>query len=298
MSAVEESLRQKIRELEQQLAARENLLHTYRLQLTKTNKQLEALISQVNHELKAAHQIQKWLSPTELPKITGFEFSTKFSPGLKQGGDYFDIFEHEDRFKFGVILSSASGYGVSALFLSILMKISSRLESRKGFTPGESLEKIFFEMKPQLGAQDRAHLFFGLFDRRTFELHYAAVGDVLVYRQRFKQDRLEDLSPHSEGLHAQHLGQVQTQKVSLEAQDRLILVSPGVVLAENQRGEVFGRDRLISAIRSRAKAAVHDLRNEILFQVEQFTGQVEAIRDRTVLVVEIKESMIKLVERS
>lgn len=115
MSAIEESLRLKVRELEQQLATKENLLHSYRLQLTKTNQQLEKLISQVNQELKVAQALQKVLSPTEIPQISGFEFSTKFIPGTKNGGDYFDIFEHEDRLRFGLILSTASGYGISAL---------------------------------------------------------------------------------------------------------------------------------------------------------------------------------------
>src|SRR4051812_3967350 len=93
-------LEEPIKELESELADRNRDLATFRSELSKANTQLEKFIKQVAQELKIAGLIQKALVPTEFPNIPGFEFSTKFVPSSISGGDYFDIFEHEDKFRF------------------------------------------------------------------------------------------------------------------------------------------------------------------------------------------------------
>src|SRR6476469_8091482 len=121
--ALIESLQSRVRELELELGDREKDLAVFRDELAKANSQLERFIKQINSELKMASTIQKALVPTEFPNIPGFEFSTKFVPSPVSGGDYFDIFEHEDRFRFGIVLASSSGYSMSALFLSVLLRM-------------------------------------------------------------------------------------------------------------------------------------------------------------------------------
>src|SRR6186997_1220445 len=98
-----EQLLLRISELEQEVKERQADLRRFREELGKANQKLEGLIGQLHTEVKLAHVIQKALVPTEFPHINGFEFSTKFVPSSISGGDYFDIFEHEDRFRFGVI---------------------------------------------------------------------------------------------------------------------------------------------------------------------------------------------------
>lgn len=292
-----ETAKKRIVELEQELFLKENQLQSYRLQLTKTNQQLEKMIHQVSQELKMASLIQKVLSPTELPRISGFEFSTKFVSGSKQGGDYFDIFEHDDRMRFGILLSSSSGYSMSALFLSILMKISSRIESRNGLSPSESLLKIHNEMKAHLGEQDRASLFYGLVDKRTYEIHFASIGNLTIFKQSVGLDSLEVLENQGPPLGKNFSAEIQTQVLALDSRDRIIFCSEGVTQAKSPQGEVWGASRLIEAIRSAPKSGVHELRNEILFRLEKFVGNTEPVRDLTVVVMEVKDRVIKLAKQ-
>jgi sigma-B regulation protein RsbU (phosphoserine phosphatase) len=297
MTESSDKSKKKIAELEQALFLKENQLKSYRLQLTKTNQQLEKMIFQVNQELKIASLIQKALSPTELPRISGFEFSTKFVSGSKMGGDYFDIFEHDDRLRFGLLLSSASGYSMSALFLSILMKISSRIESRNGLSPSETLLKIYYEMRPHLGTQDRASLFYGLVDKRTYEIHFAATGNLTVYKQSADLESLEVLENQGPPLDKNYGTELRTQILTLDSRDRLILCSEGVTEALSPQGEAWGTSRLIEAIRSAPRNGVHELRNEIIFRLEKFIGSTEPQRDLTVLVMEVKDRVIKLAKQ-
>src|SRR5687768_8579652 len=118
-SLTREQLIERVAELEEELRERQADLKRFRDELSKANQRLEGLITRLHSELKLAHVIQKSLVPTEFPHITGFEFSTKFVPSSVSGGDYFDIFEHDDRFRFGVIVSSSNGHTMSALLLSV-----------------------------------------------------------------------------------------------------------------------------------------------------------------------------------
>ncbi len=294
MSDENESLKERIKDLEDQLQRKADELDRYRIEVSQTNQQLERIIAQINHEVQMAAQIQKILSPTEIPRIQGFDFSTKFLPGSQSGGDYFDIFEHEDKMKFGMVLSSCSGYTMSALFLSILIKISSKVEARKGLEPHQTLALIAKEMIPQMQAKDQVSLFYGIVDKRSYELRYSCVGNIQAFLQVFGQDSLVSLDPCGPRLTKDFNTEPQSLTVQLNPRDRWVLCSEGLLQETNSQDQVYGIDRYKHSICSAPKQGVHELRNEILYQVEKFSGRVDPLRDSTVIVVEVKDRVIKL----
>jgi len=287
-----------IQELRRELLLKEAELQRYRRELQNANGQLEKMIVDLSQELKMAGFIQKVLSPVEIPNIPGIEFSTKFNPGMRSGGDYFDIFEHDDRLKFGLILSSSSGYTMSSLFLSVLMKLSAQIEARKGLEPDKVIRLLASEIVPHIQKQDSASLFYAVIDRRNYELKYASSGSILGLLQEQGQDQASWLQASSGPLCKDFDESPLTHTVSLGPRDRLILCTEGVWAAENSSGENFGKDRLIKSIMKAPRGGVHDVRNEILYQVEKFTEQKEPQRDQTVLVTEVKDKVIKLAKKS
>ncbi len=294
----EQELNERIAELKLELVQKDLELKRYRFELQKTNTQLEKFIIEMSQELKLASLIQKLLSPTEIPNIPGIEFSTKFLPGIKSGGDYFDIFEHEDRLKFGILLSSSSGYTMSALFLSVLMKLSGQIEARRGLDPDKVISLIATEIIPHIQKQDTASLFYGIVDRRSYELKYSSVGNIAGLLQIQGQDQPSWLEPSAGPLHKDFQELPLAQTIPLGPRDRLILCTEGVWTASSNEGENFGKDRLIKSLLRTPPSGVHDLRNEILFQVEQFTQASEPKRDQTVVVTEVKDKVIKLAKKS
>lgn len=287
-------LKTRIEELEEALRLKDQELSRYRAELQKTNQSLERIIADLTQELKWVGIIQKALAPTQIPNIPGFEFSSKFIPGQSGGGDYFDIFEHDDRLKFGVLLSSSSGYSMSALFLSVLMKVSGRIEAKKGLQPQQALEILAAEMTPNLQAKDEASVFYGVVDRRSFELRYTLLGDLAVFHQPQAGEKLVRLDPAGRGLSLKNNTGFIDHTIQLGPRDRVILCSEGVVQAKNPAGEAFGMERLQKLVLRAPRAGVHDLRNEILFRIEQHSETNEPLRDQTVLVIEVNDRVIKL----
>lgn len=283
-----------IEELQDSVKQKDAEIQRYRLELAKTNQALEKLIVDLSQELKWVSVIQKALSPTQMPTIPGFEFSTKFVPGSQAGGDYFDIFEHDDRLKFGILLSSSSGYSMSALFLSVLLKLSNRIEAKKGIQPAQALQMLAQEMRPNMQPKDEAQIFYGVFDRRSFELTYSTYGALAAFLQVQDTDKLVRLEPAGQKLNVNSKDQPLQQSVTMGPRDRLILCSEGVTSAVSSQGSAFGLENLQKTILRAPKTGVHELRNEILFSLEQFTGLSDPARDLTVVVVEVSDRVIKL----
>ncbi len=293
-----QELMRRIAELESEVRDRESDLARFRLELSGANSQLESLIAQLQVELKMIHNIQRNLVPTEIPHIPGFDFSTKFIPSLVSGGDYFDIFEHEDRFRFGTILASSSGHAMSALFLSVLLKFSGQLEARKGAEPSRILELILGEIVPAMQEGSRADLFYGVIDRRNFELKYSLVGKLHGFWQPYggKELRLLEASA-AEVRPKESPTKIESKGALLNPRDRLIICTRGVSEVKNLKGEEFGVARLSKIILEGPQAGVHELRNHILFEVQKFLGGQELQRDQTVLVLEVKERILKLAKK-
>ena len=289
-----ESLQNRVRELETELGDREKDLSVFRAELARANSQLERFIKQITQELKMASLIQKALVPTEFPNIPGFEFSTKFVPSPISGGDYFDIFEHEDKFRFGVVLASSSGYSMSALFLSVLLKMTGQLEARKGTSPDRILELMGKELVPNIQSADQANVFYAVVDRRSFEMTYSGAGRIIGLLFSYGSGKLQRLEmeqqPFQQGFHAE----LKSSTISLSARDRLVFCSEGIVQALNPKDEAFGEERLYKAILAAPRLGVHDLRNEIFYQLERFTQGRDLPQDVTVVVTEVKDRVIKL----
>jgi sigma-B regulation protein RsbU (phosphoserine phosphatase) len=292
-----DSLRARVRELEQEVEDREKDLAVFRRELSSANKRLESLIGDLNQELRVVYAIQKHLVPTEIPHIQGFDFSSKFVPSYTRGGDYYDVFDHEDRSRFGVIVASSSGHVMSALLLSVLLKFTGQLEARRGSEPHVMMGQIISEMLPSIAGKDSADLFYAVFDRRNFTLSYAKAGGVVALHYDYSANELKLLKSPTPVIGQGFSAEVTSQSIALNPRDKLIFCTKGVVEARNLEGQEFGQDRLYKAILEYATQGVHELRNQIFYQVQKYTSGQEPPRDMTVVVAEVKDRVIKLAKK-
>lgn len=289
-----EILKMRIRELEEDLQSRHNDLAIYRSELVKANQVLQDMILQTQAQLNWALKIQNRLVPTAFPNINGFDFSTKFLASAKSGSDYFDIFEHRDKMRFGILISSSTGYGMSALFLSIILKLSMEMEENKGKNPDVVLEQIRSEMEADNNHKENSHVFYGVVDRRTYELTYSSAGDVVALHYDNSSKKLSPLHHDVDPISVRNKNKFSRSKVNLNSKDKLILCSPGFVNVTNLEEESFGFDQILASVKSKIDGDVHELRNELFFRAEQFSQGVTYPKDLTAIVMEVKDRVIKL----
>jgi sigma-B regulation protein RsbU (phosphoserine phosphatase) len=290
------ALKSRIKALEKELEQKDKDLVTYRKELVRANEQLENLIIHIHSQLKKALEIQRQVVPTEFPHIPGFEFSTKFIASSLTGGDYFDIFEHRDKMQFSLLLSSSSGYSLSALFLSIFMKFTfqARTESQS-YSADNLLQALSKDFLPNIDEKDQFHCFYGVMNRRHLRLDYVNMGDVVAIHYSHATKNLKRLQFENPAVHRNsQILQFKIESLAFEPKDKLILCSPGLFKVASPGGEFFGEERYYSIIKKSAESDVHNLRNEVFFQAQQFMKSKNLPQDLTVIVVETKERVLKL----
>lgn len=286
MTFDENSLKKKIASLEAELNKKDSEIMTYRQELVKFSQKLDLLMSQIAGDIKILSEVQKNLVPTEIPTIPGFEISRKFVYGSRTGGDYFDIFEHEDKMKFGILMASSSGYAMSALFLSLILKVSHVLEAKKGNTPDMILQQIAEEIKKLAAAKDTTSAFYGVIDRRDFSLQFCSAGNIDGYYLA-PQKPIQVLKSTNSIFGQQFSEKLTMASIELEPKSRICIVSEGL-------SEVLGVESIVKIISDKAKSDVHELRNELLFQAQRKSKLEDPLRDQTVIVVDVKDRVIKL----
>ncbi len=291
-------LKERVSELEGELRERERDLKHFREELGAANVRMESLMALLERELSMAHRIQKALTPTELPQISGFEFSSKFIASGIQGADYFDVFEHEDRLRFGVVLATSSGHGMSALLLSVLLKLTRQMEARKSKDPSRILASVAEEVRLSLEGDAQSDILYGVMDRRSYDFNYCRAGQVLGFHLPSGGKTVNMLESSGSGLVRERHESFTAHKVALNPKDRVVLCSRGIVEALNRAGDAFGLERLIQVLATGPVTGVHELRNHILYEVERFTAGREIPRDQTVLVMEVKDRVIKLARKN
>ncbi len=292
-----DSLNQRIAQLEAELIEKNQELALYRHKLESLNGEIEGLIKKLSQEVFLAQKIQRTLSPTDVPNIPGFDFSTKFIPGHQGGGDYFDIFELNNRMSFVILLSQSSGYGTSATFLSVLIKLLSRKESKNFTRPSEFVELIRREISSQLAPTDELHVLVAIVNRRTLELSYCCAGDIPAVLRAGASDDIISLDAQTGPLKHQS-PEIDPEnhyvRMDLQAKDAIVFASRGLVQTLGRTGVLWGREGLNDAIRGAPRPGVHELRNEIFYQLERFAGTDTPVRDWTVVTTEVKERVMKL----
>jgi sigma-B regulation protein RsbU (phosphoserine phosphatase) len=279
-------LKTEILELRSQLQTKTFEVSAYQKELLKFSQKLDQLMTQSNDDIQVLNQIHKFLAPTELPQFPGFEFSRKFVYGSKFGGDYFDIFEHEDKMKFGVLISSATGYAMSALMLSIILKLSHIMEAKKGMSPSKVMEHLGTELKQLASEKDKAQVLYAVIDRREWTFNFCAVGKVQGFFL-LPDGQMQLISSDSDGLGPALNPTFSEIKLNLEPKTKIVLVTEGLM-------DILTRDEMVKIIQNPTLQSPHDLRNDLLVAAQVKSGLETPLRDQTVVVIEVKDNIIKL----
>jgi phosphoserine phosphatase RsbU/P len=282
-------LENRIAELEQIIQSQQNEILEYQSLLYATNQRLQILLGDIQTDVDRMAQIQQMMVPKEVKPIQGIEFSSRFVPGQKIGGDYYDIFPLGDSQKVAIVLSSTGSYGLSAYVLSLLVTLAPRFELSANFNLKALIDKILKSVKEQLQAQDQWHLFYGVFDKSHLTVEYVLFGDIEVATLNYDQTDWVSLGSTAKAISVSSAEEVTPVFTSYAPQSLFAFSSPGL----REREEGLTLDQSLSRVKFQD---VHHWRNHIFIssaiQAEQ--GASYPLRDQTAIVMQVKDRLIRL----
>jgi predicted ester cyclase len=202
----------------------------------------------IEQELRVARRIQQASLPKEEPTLAGWQFSPFYQTAREVGGDFYDFFELEDS-RVGVVVGDATGKGVPAALLAeatsnMLRAVAQALDST---SPGKVLSRV----NETLLARIPPNMFVTYLHRN---------GDAEELRARGMPLGLMPGRGYEE------------KKTILEAGERALFYSDGLVEAHDPKGEMFGFPRLRALI-AEHPAEERSLGNFLMEGLHSFVGE-------------------------
>lgn len=251
----------------------------------RQRRELREAAARAAGELEAARRIQVGL----LPDTTLFDAEPRFAlralvqPARSVGGDFYDCFKVDDRRLFFVV-ADVSGKGMpAALFMALCKATIKASVMSSGAQPAAALRRAAQEI-----ARDNPETFFvtvfaAALELDTGELTYCNAGHEPPYlRGASGVQRLPTAPRPPVGVPGAY--SFTTQSVRMAPGDTLCALTDGVTEAMNERGELYGHERLERLLASVPRgAAPHEINSAVIDDVKRFVGEAAASDDLTLL---------------
>ncbi len=244
--------------------------------------------ARVAGEIEAARRIQVGLLPVPKQLFGGearFDLAALLEPARTVGGDFYDCFRlDEDRVFF--LVGDVSGKGLAA---SLFMALSKSLLKSIALRGEDGLAPILERANAEISRDNPESLFVtafaGVLDARSGEVEYCNAGHEppLLCRPGEAPQRVL----HSGGppLCVMPGFAYSSGQLTLPAGGWLCVVTDGVTEAMNERGELYGAARLISALDGVKAAGPEAMLPALRDDVRRFAGHAEQSDDLTLLCV-------------
>jgi sigma-B regulation protein RsbU (phosphoserine phosphatase) len=239
----------------------------------------------VDYELRTIADIQKSLLPATTPVVPGLDLAVHYQTAKRAGGDYYDFFPLPGD-RLGVLIADASGHGApAAVLMAIAHSIAHTLP--EPVKPGELLTHLNAHLTRRYTRQTGNFMtaFYAVFDPSNHTLSYASAGHNpprllrCADGTRLTLNRAQRLPL---GIRPEEIYSEQVQL--LQPGDQVVFFTDGVIEAVNTEGDVFGSDRIDTALAACPRTA-EQLIQLILRDLIAFTAGVPVADDRTLVVV-------------
>ncbi len=232
-------------------------------------------------ELEIARRVQARLFPQEHPPLSTLEYAGLCIQARQVGGDYYDFLNlgHD---KLGLVIGDIAGKGMAAALLMANLQANLRSQCAIAGEPRrflESVNRLFFENTDE-GAY--ATLFFAEYDNAQRRFRYANCGHLapLLFRA---DGSLEKLDSTATVLGLFKAWDCSVGECHFSPGDRLVLYTDGVTESCNARGDEFGEQGLIEAMRRFWDSPPQELLTSIAGDLKKFSAQ-EQFDDITLVV--------------
>lgn len=257
------------------------------------NRTLHALIEQrtakemLEQELLIGHEIQKNLFPKEIPQVSGIEVAAGFIPAREVAGDFYDLFLTGSN-TLMIAIADASGKGISACLYSLLFRslLRSQIQVQKDLSEALYQANLLF-CQDTAETGNFATAWIGLYETTTKQLAYCNGGHLppLLIRADGMIVELD----HGMGAFGveELLLRPSIRTVQLTKGDLLILITDGILEAENRIGKWFGKQALYDFVDRIKKKTPREVVDLLLQEVDHFSQGAIRSDDLTILSIRI-----------
>lgn len=277
----------------------ENLFHSiqfmekeiqdYIVNLSKVTAEKE----RIGTELSIANQIQANMLPSifpAFPERDEFDIYATMNPAKEVGGDFYDFFMLDDR-HLAIVIADVSGKGVPAALFMVIGKTLIKDHTQSGCDLGE----VFTKVNNLLCESNSEGLFItafeGILDLATGDFVFVNAGHEIPYI--FRKGKLYEPYKTNPGFVLAGMENMNytVGSFKLEVGDKLFQYTDGVTEATSVREELYGRERLQSALNKNTDKSPTEILAIVKEDIDKFVGEAPQFDDITMLCLEYKKKM-------
>ena len=238
----------------------------------------------VEKEIQIAGAIQRRLLPKELPALRNYQIDATAIPCKTVGGDYFNVVPlDEDRWM--LVIADVSGKGIPAALLVSTLHASLHAFLQTNSNLAELAQKLNV-MVYRNTTSERFITFFGaVLDLKNDTLTYVNAGHNFPFRAKESNGELEPLSAGGLPLGMFEQAEYEEASVGLQGKEAVVFYTDGVTEAMDRGQNEYSEERLREIILSRAPMSATEIKNDILSDVQKFTGPEPQSDDLTLMVL-------------
>jgi sigma-B regulation protein RsbU (phosphoserine phosphatase) len=242
----------------------------------------------MKRDLEIAREIQTWLVPSEPPDVAGADIAFASRPQNSVAGDYYDAFyptaSAEENGKLMLVIADVAGKSIPAALLMATLQASLRTIAGEGAPLGELVVRLNrYASAHSLDGRRFTTAVLSEYDAATRHLVYVNAGHNPPIL-RHANGALEKLEVGGLPLGIETGAVYDTAAVDLRPGDALIFYTDGVVEAFDEKGELFGDERWLDAIRALPEWNAQESLQFLMKRVDDFVGFTRQSDDITCLV--------------
>jgi serine phosphatase RsbU (regulator of sigma subunit)/CHASE3 domain sensor protein len=258
----------------------------------RANARLKLVNEELRESLRAAAKVQESFLPRPRIEIPGLKFAWAFRPCEELAGDALNVCPL-DGDQVAVYLLDVSGHGAAAALLavSVIQALAPAAENhRLALGPECPIEpdEVARELDRRFPVDDATGRFFtilyGIVDARRQEFRFVSAGHPAPAHVTHQQSAA--LLEGYAGLPIGLSGEYRQSAMQLAAGDRLYLYSDGVTETMNVSGELFGTQRLLSALERGRDMELQESIDLVLSELRQWHGTMRPRDDISILAIE------------
>jgi sigma-B regulation protein RsbU (phosphoserine phosphatase) len=240
--------------------------------------QREKQLGDIQKELEVAKRMQLSILPAAFPNSANFQVAACYVPMTSVAGDFYDFIVANET-QAGLLIADVSGHGVPAALIASMVKLAATSQRANAADPSALLAgmnaALFGNTQSQFVTAAYVHL-----DCISKTLQYSAAAHPPMLLLR--NGKVSEVVENGLMLAAFDFAQYTNATLALEAGDRLLLYTDGLLEAANARGDFFGQESLAALLRTTSTLPPSHAVNEIISSVQQWATSQDD--DLTVLI--------------
>jgi sigma-B regulation protein RsbU (phosphoserine phosphatase) len=235
-------------------------------------------LGEIQKELEVAKRIQLSILPDAFPSSANFRVAARYVPMTSVAGDFYDFIVANDQ-QAGLLIADVSGHGVPAALIASMVKLAATSQRENAADPSRLLAGMNASLcgntQNQFVTAAYVHL-----DSVSRKMLYSAAGHPPMLLLR--DGKVLEIIENGLMLAAFDFAAYTTVAHPLEAGDRVLLYTDGLIEAANAKGDFFGQEALSALLRQTSDLLPSDASDHIISAVQKWSASQDD--DLTILI--------------